>query len=84
MFEPRAREPFWNVLDFRVNRQQSAGAKKSRTGRTQWECVNKERARNSGFFQVFHRALCGLEEFVFLRPDIQTVCDLHYKSAGHA
>ena len=82
MLEPRPRKPSWNVFDLGLDHQRSAQVKKSGTGQTYWERVNKECARNHGPFCILRRTFCGLKEFIFVRLDIQTVCNIHHERAG--
>jgi len=70
------------MLDFRANERQNAGDKRSRTGRMYWESINKELAQNQSPFCVLHNVLRDLQEFIFMGPDIHTVCDLHDQCAN--
>ena len=61
----------------------AGGISESETGRTYWKCVDGKCARNHDLYEILHRLFYRLQELVFVRLDIQTVCYFHDQRAGH-
>ena len=68
-FEPRAREPFRDILDF-VRIISGGGSSEPETERTYWECVNKKCTGNLDPLRVLYRVFCRLQEPIFVRLDV--------------
>ena len=69
LFEPRAREPFRDILNF-VCIISGGGNSKSETERTYWKCVNEKCTGNLDPLGILYCVFCRLQESIFVRLDV--------------